>query len=93
MDEVTPMKMSQLRDGSFGRLSSQEVGSPVYLRAVRIPDDFCGATGGFSTLFSDMPKTEQEKQNKNVGNFSTRTTPVKSIWRVLLHMYVCRQVK
>lgn len=52
------MKMSQLREGSFGRLSSQEAGMPVYLRAVRIPEGFFGVTGSFSACFSDMPGRE-----------------------------------
>jgi hypothetical protein len=34
--------MSQLRDGSRGRLSSHDGGIPVYSRAVRKPDFLCG---------------------------------------------------
>jgi hypothetical protein len=40
MVEVTPMKMSQFREGSFGRLESHDWGMPVYLRAAFIPDSW-----------------------------------------------------
>ena len=43
MVEVVPRKMSQLREGSEGRLSSQEGGMPVYCRTMRTPD--CGDLG------------------------------------------------
>ncbi len=38
MEDVTVRKMSQLRDGSLGRLESHDLGIPVYSRAERIPD-------------------------------------------------------
>jgi hypothetical protein len=38
MEEVKERNMSQLRDGSFGRLESHEGGIPVYWRTVRMPD-------------------------------------------------------
>ncbi len=38
MEDVTVRKMSQLRDGSLGRLESHDFGIPVYSRAERIPD-------------------------------------------------------
>jgi hypothetical protein len=37
-DWVTERKISQLRDGSRGRLSNQDGGIPVNSRAVRKPD-------------------------------------------------------
>ena len=36
-EEVTERNMSQLREGSFGRLSNQLGGMPVYCRAIRNP--------------------------------------------------------
>jgi hypothetical protein len=47
--EVTERKMSQFLEGSFGRLSSQEGGIPVYLRTVFSPDG--GGTGAPSAAF------------------------------------------
>ena len=43
------MKISQLRDGSLGRLESHDVGIPVYRRAVEAPLGFgVSAAGGGS---------------------------------------------
>ena len=40
------MKMSQFREGIFGRLESQDWGMPVYLRAAFMPDSWAwGAVG------------------------------------------------
>lgn len=39
------MKISQFREGSFGRFSSHEGGIPVYSRADRRPE-FCFGMGG-----------------------------------------------
>jgi len=63
------MKMSQLREGSFGRLSSQDVGIPMYLRAVRKPD---GATSEFLTSRSDMP-TIKEMNGQNFSDVQILT--------------------
>ncbi len=38
MEDVMVQKMSQLRDGSLGRLESHNLGIPVYSRAEQIPD-------------------------------------------------------
>jgi hypothetical protein len=38
IEDVTPMNISQFRDGNFGRLESQESGIPVYLSAAFKPD-------------------------------------------------------
>lgn len=46
--EVTERKISQFRDGSFGRLSSHEGGMPVYCSTVFMPD--CGGCGPRNTL-------------------------------------------
>ena len=48
MDDATPIKMSELREGSLGRLDSHEVGIPVYLRAVLRPDS--GGAGPFEVI-------------------------------------------
>lgn len=45
MEDVTPMKMSQFRDGNFGRFDNQEAGIPVYLRAAFKPDSGGGGGG------------------------------------------------
>jgi hypothetical protein len=52
------MKMSQLREGSFGRLWSQDVGMPVYLSTVRTPEGRGVVTGGFSIFWSDSQREE-----------------------------------
>jgi len=49
------MKMSQLREGSFGRLANQDVGIPTYLRAVRTPEGPEGVTNELPISRSDMP--------------------------------------
>jgi len=66
MDEATPTKMSQLREGSFGRLASQDVGIPTYLRAVRTPEGPEGVANEPPTSRSDMPTIK--KMNRQ--NFS-----------------------
>lgn len=38
MEDVRERKMSQFREGSFGRFESHEEGIPVYWRTVRMPD-------------------------------------------------------
>lgn len=45
IEEVTPMNISQFREGNLGRLASQDAGMPVYLRAVRRPDSGGGGGG------------------------------------------------
>ena len=45
IDEVTERKMSQFREGSFGRLLNHDGGMPVYSRADLIPDFCCGRGG------------------------------------------------
>lgn len=53
MEDVTERKISQFREGSLGRLSSQETGIPVYFRAVRNPEglgDFTGSDGGVAAF-------------------------------------------
>lgn len=52
--------MSQLREGSLGRLSSQEVGMPVYLSAVRMPERRRGVAGEFWAPDSDIPTRKRQ---------------------------------
>lgn len=45
IEEVTDRKISQFREGSFGRLSNQEAGIPVYCKAVLNPESLLGSIG------------------------------------------------
>ena len=64
MVEVTPIKMSQFREGNFGRLESHDWGMPVYFRAAFMPDSWAwGAVGvgplediGWAASRSSLPQ-------------------------------------
>lgn len=64
--------MSQFRDGSFGRLSSQDGGIPVYCKTVLTPDIFLGAGGlsvGSALVGVDMALDSRHALNSGVTIF------------------------
>lgn len=67
--EVVLKNISQFREGSLGRFSSQEGGIPVYSRAVRTPDlGFIGGGGGGGGAGVALEEVDMEKVKVRAGS-------------------------